>query len=154
MNDKILLMLESIKTIENQNELKDFEYVPCSAEDIERFNNWLEKELGGPVSQLDGFLEFCKITDGFNSDGVFFYSLNPDKYTNIYRMNQEGNWEILENKDYLLLGNGSLDAFAYKPGTGEFVAVDQGCLCKDNEFKRYKTVDELIEAALNQTQWN
>ena len=40
MNNKIKKILDEVKEIENRYE--EFDYTPCTDQDIEKFNNWLK----------------------------------------------------------------------------------------------------------------
>jgi len=144
MNEAIIKLLDEIKTIENQNPYKDFSYSSCTEENIETFNEWTTRKLGGITPDLSAFIEFCKIADGFNANGVFFFSIDHDKYENVYMRNIYW-WEAVDSKEYFLLGNDSISSYAIEVASGKACILD---LSSGSFIKEVESIDKLIETAL------
>ena len=144
MNKNIIKLLDDIEHIENQNEFKDFVYSSCTEQNIKTFNSWIIKELGNLTPDISCFVEFCKVADGFNANGVFMFSIDPDKYVNVYVRNMFW-WEAVDSKEYLLLGNDSISSYAIEVSSGKACILD---LSSGSFIKEVESIDKLIEAAL------
>jgi len=143
MNEKIKELLEKIK--ERENRYEKFEYTPCSERDIEKFNAWLKTEFGDSAPDLSEFIEFCKVADGLNSNGVFMFSLSQDKYVNVYVQNEHF-WEAMNEKNYLLIGSDDISDYAVELSSGKFCVLDSTC---GDCLEYYDGYDNLMEEALS-----
>jgi hypothetical protein len=148
MNNKIKNLLDEIKNERNKNPYREFTYTPCTDKDIEKFNNWLKEEFGDSAPNLSGFIEFCQVADGFNSNGVFMFSINPDKdkYVNVYVKNEHW-WEVTEEKRYLLIGDDDISWYALDLSSGKYCVLD---LTSGDIMEEVDDVDELLEIALSE----
>lgn len=145
MNNKIKKLLDEVKEIENRYE--EFDYTPCTDRDIEKFNNWLKDEFGGLAPNLSGYIEFCQVADGFNSNGVFMFSINSDKdkFVNVYMKNKHW-WEVKNEKKYLLIGDDNISWYALELSSGKYCVLD---LSSGDLIEKADNVDELLEIALS-----
>lgn len=145
MNNKIKKILDEVKEIENRYE--EFDYTPCTDRDIEKFNNWLKDEFGGLAPNLSGYIEFCQVADGFNSNGVFMFSISPDKdeFLNIYVKNEHW-WETIAEQRYLLFGNDGISLYVLELPTGKYCVLDSACGDLIEEVEDFNT---LLEIALS-----
>lgn len=147
MNNKIKDLLDEVKNKRNKNPFRKFDYSSCTEQDIKRLNNWLKEEFGDAAPSLSGFIEFCQIADGFNSNGVFMFSINPDKdkYVNVYAKNEHW-WEVVPKREYLLIGSDDISWYALELSTGKYCILDLTC---GDLVEEVDDVDKLLEIALS-----
>ena len=149
MNNRIKDLLNEIKNKKNQNPFRKFDYSSCTDQDIEKFSYWLKEEFGDSAPDLSGFIEFCKVADGFNFNGVFMFSINPDKdkYMNVYVKNEHW-WEISVGKRYLLIGDDNISWYALELSSGKYCVLD---LSSGDLIEEVDEVDKLLEIALSKS---
>ncbi|MCL2080002.1 MAG: YrhA family protein [Oscillospiraceae bacterium] len=147
MNNEIIDLLDKIKTKRNQNPFREFCYSSCTDQDIRKLCNWLKVRLGDSAPNLSGFIGFCQIADGFNSNGVFMFSINPDKdeFMNIYVKNEHW-WEVMVEKKYLLIGNDDISWYALELSSGKYCILDLTC---GDLVEEVDDFDTLLEIALS-----
>lgn len=89
------------------------------------------------------------MADGFNSNGVFMFSINPDKdkYMNVYVKNEHW-WEISEGKRYLLIGDDNISWYALELSSGKYCVLD---LSSGDLIEEVDDFDKLLEIALSKS---
>ena len=145
MNNKIKNLLDEVKRIESR--YGKFDYTSCTDQDIDKLDNWLKVKLGDLAPNLSDFIGFCKVADGFNANGVFIFSINPDKneFVNIYVKNEHW-WEVMVENKYLLIGNDSISFYALDLSSGGYCILDSAC---GDLIEEVDDFEALLEIALS-----
>ncbi|MCX7111600.1 MAG: YrhA family protein [Proteobacteria bacterium] len=102
------------------------------------------------------YIDFIKITNGFNHNGVFIYPSEKTLYVGRLDRFMAG---ILDHnlvfrdpdnmKDFLILGEDDLDVYVLKISTGQYEVRDR--VPFSNVFYTFNTFDELVCYALQKS---
>lgn len=129
------------------------EIVPSGANEseVEMAKSALKMTFG--LDLPESYIALLKQRNGIDYNGVVFYSAldTPEK------PGAAGFWQGLvaanqawrdggENTNLLILGDNSMDFFAFDPATGDFGRYDR-VTCES--LARYDTADQMVEAALS-----
>ena len=119
-------------------------YFDVANEKIENYCKWCSVNCNG-LSLDDEYIKIIAEIDGFDFNGLSFYSIDECKENNIYESN-EIYWENENLKQYLFLGEDSISWYGIAIESGEYYILDKpsgSVMCKCVTF------EELFLIALN-----
>jgi len=119
-------------------------YKKANETDISYFENWWGEKLNA-IDIPNEFLNFIKNLNGFDYNGLSFYSINEKDNNNFY----ESNEIYRENEnltDYIFFGEDGISWYCKKVRTNEYFVLDKPSGSVTECFNNF---DELIISALN-----
>lgn len=117
-------------------------YSESSTQDVEDYHKWCLNNCN--ELSVDDYIEVMILMDGFDFNGLSFYSMNKDTENNIYESN-EIYWENDNLKKYLFLGEDSISWYAIAVDSGKYYILDKPIGSIMREFNAFQ---ELLLVAL------
>jgi len=140
INTNIKEKLDVIETIaEKYNETI---YSGVTIKEINFFKHWWLQNCN-QLTIPNGYLGIVYIIDGFDFDGLSFYSINYDKENNLYESN-EIYWENENLKEYLFIGEDSISWYCISFNTEKYYILDKPSGSVIDEFFQF---DDLLMTA-------
>lgn len=120
------------------------ETVYCSVceQDIQNYSNWCLENCKGLILS-DDYLEIISKIDGFDYNGLSFYSLKEENDNNIFETN-EIYWENENLREYLFIGEDSISWYCISINDNMFYILDKPSGSLINE---YSDIEELLLTA-------
>lgn len=116
-------------------------YSIASTQDVEYYRKWCVDNCNG-LSLNNDYIEVIASIDGFDFNGLSFYSMNKDNENNVYESN-DIYWENENLKKYLFLGEDSISWYAFTDG--KYYILDKPSSSSMREFDSFQ---ELLLVAL------
>lgn len=136
VKDKLNIIDETIKRYDETI------YSESSIQDIEDYRKWCLDNCN--ELSVNDYMEVIILIDGFDFNGLSFYSINKDNVNNIYESN-EIYWENDNLKKYLFLGEDSISWYAIAVDSGKYYILDKPSGSIIGEFSAFQ---ELLLVAL------
>ncbi len=119
---------------------------PCTARDIKKLQERVHAELHAELPK--GFIEFLKITDGYNWNSVFVYASKKTDdfeydFVEMNLLRRDLDWM----SDFLIFGSNDMDEFVYQISTREFQTRDR---VPFDVVKTFTSFDEMITHVLDE----
>jgi len=143
MNKTISELLEKLEkneekyggSIFNDNE-------KANDEEIGYFNNWCKELFKKGFLE---YIEFIKIINGFNNNGLYIYSINKKCDYSIYESNETW-WDANDElKEYIFWGDSDISLYCKNVKNENYYILDKG---SGSAMEEYKTFDEIMIEAL------
>lgn len=117
-------------------------YASVSKAEISNFKSWWANTCSNLILPSE-YLDIISMIDGFDFDGLSFYSISKGK-NNIYESN-EIYWENENLREYLFIGESSVSWYGISFNTNKYYVLDKPSCSIINEFLEF---DGLILEAL------
>jgi hypothetical protein len=143
MNNEIKDLLDKIEEEEKQYGDSVFaKNGKANEKEIEYFKKWIVKYSNKGFPE---YIDFVKIINGLNFNGLFLYSLNKKCEYNIYESNETWWDDDEEQKRYIFIGDNDISWFCLNKDNGKYYILDKPGGTIMNE---YETFAEIIIKAL------
>jgi hypothetical protein len=123
---------------------------PASEQDILELRRSSVAGLGSDIP--DGYAHFLRITNGLEFNGVCIYAtrrtvvdVGTYQYTLGGFVDETLVWRSMNEDDFLVFGESSLDIYIYNPAKSRYEVQDRGA---GDVVAVYSSFDELMEKAL------
>ncbi|MDR1450991.1 MAG: YrhA family protein [Helicobacteraceae bacterium] len=141
MNEKINDLLDKIEEIEKEYGKNIYTQIEKANEsEIKFFNDWIVKYLENGFSE---YIDFIKVINGLNFNGLYIYSLNKKINYNIYESNEI--WRENELGQYIFFADDDISWYCFNRNNGKYYLLDKP---SGDIMNEYKTFDEIIIRAL------
>jgi hypothetical protein len=110
--------------------------------EVDYFKKWIRKYYKKGFSE---YIDFIKIINGLNNNGLFLYSLNPESEFNIYKNNETWWDEDDELKKYIFFGDDDISWYCLSRKDGKYYILDKP---GGDVMDKYKTFDKIIIKSL------
>lgn len=110
---------------------------------VENFKKWIFEKVD-KLHFLEKYIEVISIIDGFDFNGLIFYSLNVEMENNIYEVNNIY-WENENLNKYLFLGESSISWYCFSINKQEYCILDKP---SGSIIEEYNNSDEFLLNAL------
>ena len=149
LSKSVLDKLQKIENFYNKYEGSIYKHAKKIKEsDYIHFKEWVRKKC--PLildSDLEDYLDFAKIADGMNFNGLFMYSIDVEHQYNIYNYNETW-WEDPEGDDeeYFFFGHENISWLCLNMEDKQFYILD---LPSGYIMEHFSTFSEMMDSILN-----
>ena len=145
MNNKISNLLVKInEKLDKQGDNIFIKNEKTNDNEIKYFEKWIEKYYKNGFYE---YIDFAKTINGLEYNGLILYSLNKNRKTNIYDLNEELWYDTERYWDYIIFGEDNISWYCLNRFNGKYYIMKK--YTGINYLTEYKTFDEIIIRALN-----